>query len=334
MSYIFPTTKNKYKLLIFLIILLFCGIILTMPIGSFGFEFKMFTNPFLFKDIIYIRTSRIILSILIGASLGITGSALQAILRNPLADPFIIGVTGGATLGGAICMGIFPSITFSAPIFSIIGSLIACLSLYKLFLPKYNLKTEYILLSGVAFNMFSSSVITLMKIILPQERSRSILFWLIGTIQYVSYNKLIILSIIIIIGCNILIKLAPIIEIISQGDEEAIRLGINVKKTKIITYLISSIMLGIIISYSGMIGFIGLIVPNILRIKYTSNQIILLPASMFLGSILLLLFDALSRYSFFLFQTQIPVGALSTLIGSPIFLWLILSKIHLGKIYD
>ncbi len=331
MSHFLPTAKNKSRLLLVLCLTLAISLTLSLPLGPFGFEIELFTKSVLFKDTISLRGSRILLAMLAGAALGTTGSTLQAVLRNPLADPFIIGVAGGAALGGAICIGLFPALTSATPVFAIIGALTASFALYRLFMPQYTLKTESILLAGVAFNMFAASFITLMKVLLPTNKSQALLFWLIGSVPYITYSKLLLIAFIVITGCALLIRLSPGIEILSQGDDEAARLGLDVSKVKKTTYLLTSIILGITISYTGMIGFIGLIVPNVLRIFCGPNQNILLPASMLLGAILLVLFDALSRYLFFVFQSQMPVGALTTLLGAPIFLWLILRKTRFGK---
>ncbi len=257
---------------------------------------------FLFLD------ARLCIAFWVGLGLTASGSALQGLLQNPLADPYILGVSGGASLFGSIALTFFGTDEhWVIPSASIIGAFAVCMILLKIS------KNESILLAGLLINAFSSAVISLIKSILPAEKTQSLLFWLLGSIDRFNTEEIIILGLITIIGTLMLNRKSGAIEILSMGDDEAARLGLDTHREKRSIHLIISLLVGTIAAFCGFIGFIGLLVPQITRRLMGNQQTFLIPASGLAGGILLALFDLGAQ------KTQIPVGVITSLVGTPIF---------------
>ncbi len=264
--------------------------------------------------------SRVFLSALIGAALASSGCALQALLQNPLADPYIIGVSGGSAIGGTLALVFFnPSFLFAVPLLSMTGAFLVTLLLGYFF--RQNEQASTVLLAGIAINAFAGAFITMVKIIVPFEKTQALLYWLVGNLSYVSWTVFAVIAVSIIAGIFILIFNMGSLNLLSMGEDEAKRLGVNTKQVKRWTYLAISLMVGVTVAFCGMIGFVGLVVPQLLRLWIGCELRILLPASTLFGAILLVVADTLSRFSFSYLSTEIPVGAITALLGAPVFAW-------------
>jgi iron complex transport system permease protein len=275
-----------------------------------------------------VRLPRVALAALAGAALASAGAALQALLRNPLADPFVIGVSGGAALGGALVIGLGAAATLWVEGGAMAGAAASTL-LLAWFLRREHGSTDATLLAGVVFNAFASAIITVLKTTLSAEKTQSMLFWLIGTIDYVTPSTLAIVGTLVMLGIGILLRHAGGLELLSLGPDEAERLGLDAGRVRLSTYAAASLLVGAVVPVTGLIGFVGLVVPHALRLTVSSDQRLLLPASALGGAAALLLFDGAARLSFLLFSTELPTGALTALFGAPLFAWALVR--HLGR---
>lgn len=276
-----------------------------------------------------IRGPRVALAALAGAALATAGAALQALLRNPLADPFVIGVSGGAALGGAVCIALGAAAAAWIEGGAIAGAALSTL-LLAWFLKRERNSTDATLLAGVVFNAFASAIITVMKTTMSAEKTQSMLFWLIGTIDYVTPSTLAIVGVSVALGVGVLVRHAGGLELLSLGPDEAERLGLDAERVRWQTYGAASLLVGAVVPVTGLIGFVGLVVPHALRITVTSDQRLLVPASALGGAAALLAFDGAARLSFRLFSTELPTGALTALFGAPLFAWALMRHLSRG----
>lgn len=270
-----------------------------------------------------LRLHRVILGALVGASLAGAGAALQCILRNPLADPYIIGVSGGAALGGALAL------CFTATgAFLISGSLMGALGSMALllWLAQRSHHPDGLLLLGIVFNAFAAALISFIKVWVSPEKIQQLVFWLIGTVNYPDTQQLIISSLVILTALLFLWLQRGRIHLLALGDEEAQRLGERPHRTRLQTYFACCLMIGFIVPQVGMIGFIGLIIPHLMRLLLGPDFRKLFPASLFAGAFFLMLCDAIVRGAFVWTHTELPVGALTAILGGPFFAWLLLKQ--------
>ena len=280
-----------------------------------------------------IRLPRILLAILVGTGLGTSGAILQGLFRNPLVDPGFIGVSSGAAVGAmiAIMFSTFFStfinknlLVFLLPILAIIGSFITTLMVY--ILSKVHNKTNIMamLLSGIAINALSGALIGIFISISTDSQLRSFTFWTLGGLDNADWSVILITSIFIIFPLTIIYKMKSQLDIFMLGDAEAMHLGINVEWLKKKIILISSIMVGISVSFCGMIGFIGLITPHLIRMIIGPNHNYLIPASALLGALLLTTSDIIAKS--IISPAQLPIGVVTSCIGAPFFIWLIYNQ--------
>ncbi len=282
--------------------------------------------------IVYVRLPRVICVALSGAALSLCGAAMQGLLRNPLADGSTLGVSSGASLGAiaAIAFGLtIPGIGFAgvmvmAMIFAFL-SLIFILSLaYRL---DHTLATNTIILIGVIFTMFSSSIISLI-ITFSGDKIKSIMFWTMGSLAGSSYqNALALLAALIIFGTLMLLG-ARELNAFAVGEDNARQVGVDVKRVKLKILICASALIGVCVSIGGTIGFVGLVMPHIMRMLIGPNHRRLLPASMFGGAIFLMLADLLGRVV--LSPLEIPIGVITSLIGSIVFVYIFYSSRKAG----
>lgn len=275
------------------------------------------------------RLYRIILSIVAGSSLAASGASLQAIFQNPLADPHLFGISGGAALGASIVIALlanFGSIMPSAG--AIVGGLCAFLLMYFYLHAKKSDTLSHCLLVGVLINSVAAALITLLKTILPPQKTQSLLFWLVGHITTVEPQTLFVIIPLWIIGIASLWLIKGELEILSFGVEETKVLGINAERIIRIAIVANCILIGNVVAFAGMIGFLGLVVPHLVRLLINANIRIMLPVASLVGAIMLVIFDGVSRVSFLLLKSEIPTGALSALFLSPVFFYLLVRNTH------
>jgi iron complex transport system permease protein len=279
-----------------------------------------------------LRGGRVLLALVVGAALSATGAALQALLRNPLADPFIIGVSGGAAVGGSLAVAAgAATFALAVPGAAVLGAFAASAGLAWFVSREGGGRSDATLLAGVVFNAFAAAVVTLIKTLLPAEQSYTLLFWLVGTVGYVSPAALFGVSAACVVGVGALIALSGPLELLSLGEREAARLGVHTARSRLLVYGAASLLVGAVVPVTGLIGFVGLVVPHALRLVLGPDQRLLLPASALFGAAALVAFDAAVRLAFPLLGTELPVGALTAIVGAPVFGWLLVRRTLGGR---
>lgn len=317
-------------LLLGLFILLLILMIYSANSGALKLSFTQLMNMS-FDDPLWniwcnIRLPRIILAIIVGMALASAGAVMQGLFRNPLADPGLLGISSGASLmvGMTILFpAVFPPIMmlYGKMVAAFAGSLFICALIYLYSLNEQCNLAKMILL-GVAINAIIGAVMGGLSYISDESQLRQISLWSMGHLGKGSWDLVIVSLSLIFPALLCLIKLAHQLNILQLGDEDAHYLGINVERTKRYLLLLCAVLIGTSVAVSGIIAFVGLVVPHMIRLQIGANHKWLIPGSALGGACLLLLADTLART--LVAPTEIPVGLLTSLIGGPYFLWLIL----------
>mgnify|MGYP001103001198 CR=1 FL=1 len=316
------------------VVLSVCALALAVALGvSFGTEpvslVRAATDAAsLDRAIVLVRLPRVLLGAVAGAGLSIVGVALQALLRNPLAEPYVLGVSGGSAVGAtiAILMGVSGTTVLGAsfvPLFALAGGLGATALVHTLASAAPDSRGASVLLAGVVVNAIASAAITFVKVLVSQSKAQELLFWLTGFLDVPSPASLAAMTAYVAIGAMVLVRDAARLNVLSLGDTAAEHLGISVRALGRRTYLASSLVVGAIVSVTGLIGFVGLLVPHALRRLVGPDARVLMPASLGFGGAALVLCDLVSRGAFRLLHTEPPVGAVTALVGGTLFLWLL-----------
>ena len=276
-----------------------------------------------------VRLPRILLGAITGAALSVAGAVLQALLRNDLAAPFTLGVSSGAALGAVIAIALnlnftllgFPIIS----LFSFMGSLGAILLVFNLVRTRQgDFPTGVLLLAGVTANFFFASLVMFIHYLADFSQSFTIIRWLMGGLDITDYNTILTVFPIVFIGIFILMFVSRDLNLISTGVHSASSRGVNVKKIQKIGFVTASLITGTVVATCGPIGFVGLIVPHIVRLFVGPDLRILIPASMLFGASFLVFCDTFART--LLAPTEIPVGIITAMLGGPFFVWLLKRK--------
>lgn len=275
-----------------------------------------------------IRLPRVLLAGLVGASLAIAGAAFQGLLRNPLADPYTLGISSGASLGAVLTLFLNISLPvvglYTLPTLSVLFSLITIFGVLT-FARKMDrsMKVETIILTGIIFSSFLSAFISLM-IALTGEELRQIISWLMGSVSMRGWNYIAIILPFFIVGSLILMMNTHELNAMTFGEERARHLGVNVQRRKMLILVAGSILTGAAVAVSGTIGFVGLVIPHLVRRIWGPDHKHLLPLSMLVGSGFLILADLLART--IIAPTELPIGVITSLIGAPAFAFILLKR--------
>ena len=269
-----------------------------------------------------IRIPRIVLAGLVGASLSCAGVVFQALLRNPLADPYVLGVSGGAAVGAvaAIIIGL-GSIPFGIPGFAFTGALLALLLVWGLSgMAGERPRMDRILLAGIIVNAFFSALIMFLVSISSGEQIHSVIFWLMGDLAMAGKNDIPLAAVFLVSGFSVMYLHARDLNVLLAGTKTALQLGIPVKRTRMLLLLSASLLTGAAVSIAGIIGFVGLMVPHMVRMLFGSDHRLLLPASLLFGGAFLMAADTIARV--LLAPAELPVGVVTALCGAPYFVFL------------
>jgi len=294
--------------------------------------FPVAGNSLAHTVIVELRLPRIFLAILTGMSLAGAGTVMQGILRNPLVDPYTLGLSSGAAFGAALAIVLGPVffgsafyhlgqyiIAVSAFMFGTLTMiLVYCIASFK------NLATETLVLGGVAVGYLFSAGLSALKYVSDDEKLKELVVWLMGGLWGATWETIGLIVLPVLIGLLILWRLAWDINALSAGEEVALNLGVNVKRLRIVSLAVCSLIASITIAFTGIIGFIGLVAPHICRILIGSDNRFLIPCASLMGAILLLMSDTLART--IIAPTEIPVGIVTALIGAPFFIYLLIKK--------
>lgn len=274
--------------------------------------------------ILQIRVPRALAGISAGGGLAVAGAILQAIIRNPLAEPYILGISSGSAFGAVVSIALIGSFSFAlTPICAFAGSAFVTVLVYFLGKKRGLIDINTMLLSGIMIGAFFSALI-LIIITLSNESVKNVIFWLLGNLANVNLQQSILISVSTLIFVVLTFIHSYRLNLIATGEEIATQLGIDAEFTKKFFYFIASILTALIVSVTGIIGFIGLVVPHICRKIFGVDYRLLIPTSFFTGAITLLLADIIARIA--LYPNELPVGSITALFGAPFFIYLLKSK--------
>jgi iron complex transport system permease protein len=266
-----------------------------------------------------IRLPRLLLAMSVGAGLSVAGLVFQALLRNPLAEPYILGISSGGTVGTLLAL----SLSFGmigTTVSSFLGSALVMVLVYSIAQRRGQMDTTSLLLAGVMTGAFFNAVVLLIIAVTNQEL-RNAFLWLMGNLSGATPQSTAVVAPLVLLVSGLLLLHARSYNLIATGDETALQLGVNVRNVKRVSYLLASLITGVVVSVSGVVGFVGLIIPHICRMVFGPDHRLLLPASFLTGATFLVLTDLLSRTV--LAPTEIPVGAVTAAIGAPVFIYLL-----------
>jgi iron complex transport system permease protein len=328
--------RRRKRILIFTILLfgLFLSIILALMIGPVNipagtvlqilFHIAPETWPPGYQTIILdIRLPRIILGALVGAALAVAGGAMQAIFRNPMASPYILGISSGAAFGASLAFVIGINLLVGISAVTIMAFLFALITIYIVYTIARKgggTSMETILLTGIAISSLFSALVSLLMYIAGEKLS-TIWFWLMGGLWASDWNKVLFTFPVIIIGIFILFFFSRQMNLLLMGEETALNLGLEVEKFKIFILILASLITAAAVSVCGIIGFLGLIIPHMMRIIVGAEHRNLIPASCLVGAIFLIWVDTLART--IISPVEVPVGIITALLGVPFFLYLL-----------
>ncbi|MEO1437029.1 MAG: iron ABC transporter permease [Bacteroidota bacterium] len=288
-----------------------------------------------------IRLPRVVTAGAVGASLAISGAVIQGLFRNPLADPSLIGVNSGAMLFAVLSIVFLkPIITFLGPwseyiiliVAAFSGGLITTWIVYRLSTKDGMTSVSTMLLAGIAITAFASSISGVFIYLSDDQQLRNITFWSLGSFAGSSWKPLLVGLPIILFSIWRILPLSRALNAIMLGEKEAQYLGIEIEKVKNRVIVYAAFLVGVGIALSGMIGFVGLVVPHFLRLGFSHNYKYLLPASAILGAGFLIAMDTLSRM--IIAPAELPIGTLTALVGAPFFLWLLIQSRQLRFAHD
>lgn len=321
----------KFGIVLLSFIMLLVLMFLNITIGTYGMDWQNILNfDFDSMDgrvLLMLRIPRALLAICVGCSLAVSGAGLQAVFRNPLADPGLIGISSGAAVFAAVYL-LFFNYTQS-PFFNLYGINIAAFlggSLTCFFVTYFSqlsgkIIISYMLLIGVALNAIAGTILGLINYLSDDQTLRQLTFWTLGSLNGVSWPEVIVTMVFTAVGLAIMMSLRKSLNLLMLGAQEADYMGVNTQKLYFMVFVASSIMVGASVAAAGMVGFVGLVIPHLVRICVTSNHNYLLILSALWGGMLLLLADLASRL---MAPPQvIPIGILTSLLGAPFFFLLL-----------
>ena len=306
---------------------------LGLSLGSFNIELNKIlsgdADPLQTEVLFNIRLPRVLLAACVGGALGISGAALQGLFRNPLADPGLIGVSAGAAFGAVSAIVLVNSGliflqlgSFLVPLAAILGSLLVISLIYILTASFANSGIMYMLLVGIALNAMSTVGVGFLTFVSSDSQLRTLTFWMMGSFGSTSWELLIPSMVLVFITILTLVLNSRKLDIMQLGESEAYRTGVDVLRTRRTIILSSAIMIGTCVSLSGIIGFVGLVVPHIVRLLAGSSHTFLLIGSAIMGTLITVLADLFSRL--IIQPAELPIGLATSAIGAPFFLWLVL----------
>ncbi len=303
-------------------------------------------NELAFSIVYDLRLPRTFLCVMVGAILGLCGAALQGLFRNPLADPGIIGVSAGSSLGAATAIVLFPTsllasffpggadiawLTMSnSAIFAFVGGLLTTLLVFRIGQTPFGANVSIMLLSGVAIGALAFAALGFLQFIATDSQLRDVSMWQLGSLSGANKQSLLLCSFALIVMLVVLLKQANGLNALLLGESEARHLGIEVEALKRKLVIACSLGVGLSVAVAGMIGFVGLIVPHICRALMGPDHRTLLPVSALMGSIILLLADIFARQV--AAPAEVPIGIVTALLGAPFFLALLIRSKKRGNL--
>lgn len=274
------------------------------------------------RSILYdIRLPRILLAACVGASLAVAGAGLQSLLRNPLAEPYLLGVSNGAAMGTMLAFVFFQSFEWSRPLLAFAGAGASTVAVYRMAKSRTGMNVERLVLSGVIVTTFLSSVIVMLTTLLDAAKLRSFTFWLLGDLSQATLNGVYISLGAAVTGTVVLMSQAKALNLMMVGERDAFDFGVEVGRVRMLVFGASSLVVGAAVAASGSVGYVGLIVPHLVRLTVGSDNRLVVPFSAVAGAIFVVFADTIARTA--IAPRELPVGAVTALIGAPLFIFLL-----------
>ena len=304
--------------------LLTAGLAISLVLGTaFGSESLSFLNltdeqrTILFD----IRIPRVLLAACVGASLAAAGAGLQSLLRNPLAEPYLLGVSNGAALGTMLALVFFETFEWSRPVLAFVGAGVATFAVYRIARTRAGMNVERLVLSGVIVTTFLSSIIVLLTSLLDAAKLRTFTFWLLGDLSQSTQGGVYLAGAVAIVGTIVLRTQARALNLMMIGERDAFDLGVEVGEVRLIVFVAVSALVGSTVAASGSVGYVGLIVPHLVRLASGSDNRAVIPFSAVAGAMFVVAADLVARTA--ISPRELPVGAITALIGAPLFIYLL-----------
>ena len=268
-----------------------------------------------------IRLPRVSLAGVVGMCLAAAGAGYQALLRNPLAEPYLLGVSNGAAVGTMLAMVFFGAHEWSRPLLAFGGAIIASAVVYQLARGRAGATPDRLILAGVIVTTFLSSAIVFLTVLMDATRIRSFTFWLLGDLSGTSGRLLTMALVGVVIGVVVLMFTARSLNLMMLGERDAFDLGVEVGRIRLLVFLAASVLVGSSVAASGSVGYVGLVVPHLVRLSFGSDNRMVIPASALAGASFVIVADTLART--LIAPRELPVGAITALIGAPLFIYLL-----------
>lgn len=310
------------KKILALLVILFFTILLAVIKGSVNIPLR---ELFLKNNhpILILRLTRIFVAIIAGSGLAVAGIVLQAILRNALAEPYLLGTSSGAGLGAVIAVMLGVSGLYLPPA-AFIGAIVSFVLVYNLARQNNKIPEQSLILSGVIISVAFSAIMVFLISISANEALHGMAWWLWGNLQVFDFRLIFTVSLIVFSGIAVIYLFSQDLNAISIGEEEAMHLGVDVEHVKRILILIASLITASIVCIAGIIGFVGLIVPHMMRLVVGPNHKKLIPATCLAAAIFMVACDLLARTLFS--PLEIPIGVITAVVGAPVFMFLLKRK--------
>jgi iron complex transport system permease protein len=278
-------------------------------------------TPDQYAILLEIRLPRIFLAAAVGASLAAAGASYQALLRNPLAEPYLLGVSNGAAVGTMIALVFFGAWEWSRPFMAFTGALAATFVVYRLAHGRAGASPERLILAGVIVTTFLSSAIVFVTTLMDATRIRSFTFWLLGDLSGTTTSLLALAIIVAVTGTAVLVAHSRSLNLLMLGERDALDLGVEVGRVRLVVFFVASLLVGSSVASSGSVGYVGLVVPHLVRLSLGSDNRITVPSAALGGALFVVVADTVART--IIAPRELPVGAITALIGAPLFVYLL-----------
>lgn len=268
-----------------------------------------------------IRFPRILLAGAVGASLAAAGASYQALLRNPLAEPYLLGISNGAAVGTMIALVFFGAFEWGRPLLAFVGALLATLVVYRLGQSRAGASPERLILAGVIVTTFLSSAIVFVTTLMDATRIRAFTFWLLGDLSGATTSLLLVAIFVAVAATLVLAASARSLNLMMLGERDAFDLGVEVGRVRLVVFIAASLLVGSSVASGGSVGYVGLVVPHLVRLSIGSDNRITIPAAALAGALFVVVADTIART--IIAPRELPVGAITALIGAPLFIYLL-----------
>jgi iron complex transport system permease protein len=317
--------------LVALTVLLLLAIVLAIRVGAVGIDTAAVVRALLGDDggttgaiVRRLRAPRALQAALTGGALALAGTCYQALLRNPLADPYTLGITSGASLGAvlAVVLGLATFGVWTLPVAGLVGALLALVLVIRVaYAADGVLDRRTMLLSGIAVGSFSGALVMLIVSLADDQSYRTAMFWIMGTLAGATWEQVVLLAAVLAAAALALLPQARALNLLAIGESTAATLGVEVERAKWTTLLVASALTAAAVAVAGTVGFVGLVIPHMLRLLWGSDHRLLLPASVLAGASFVVLADLAARTV--VAPSELPLGVITALVGVPVFVVLL-----------